>query len=384
MKQLIASLAILLLSGGLSATAESLIVTNGETLELGGSKSYDNVLISNGTIYLTNDTIITSTGDISVLSGGTVTWHYTTTNWIIATNLPYRGGSFVAKNGADAWSLSLQATSNLLCSGRIDLRGGAGQTHVGKAGKGSYGGTAYFDAAHRAEHKGGNGGDSQGGNGGQGGSLELQAGHNHINLRNAALTLSGGQGGNGGTGGTGGTGGDWSWPPPGQPQVGGQGADGGDGGASLGGDGGNGGKLVIRTKVLLTDNWSCSTSGGANGLGGQPGSEGSPGLGDNGYGFWEGSQGEEGSSYNGSLGTNGVMDVIKQAEARTQLENGQLRLGLDMTSTSATYTVECCTNLFTADWQPIGTFSGQGGATNWTSALSNSFDKAFYRIQTTY
>ena len=214
--------------------------------------------------------------------------------------------------------------------------------------------------------------------------LELQDGHNHIDLRNATLTLSGGYGGNGGTGGTGGDGGDWSWPPPNQPQVGGQGADGGDGGDSLGGPGGSGGKLVIRTEELLTGNWSCSTSGGANGLGGKPGLEGSPGLGDNGHGFWAGYEGRKGNSYNGTRGTNGTIDIIKKAEARPRFENGQLSLGLDMTSTSAIYTVECCTNLFTADWRPAGTFSGRGGATNWISALSNSSDKAFYRIQTTY
>lgn len=381
------------LLGALFAEGESLIVTNGETLEMGGTYTFDNVLISDGTVYLTNDTVITSSGDISILTNGTITWHYTTTNWstnVSIANPPGRyggyGTSVIAQNGSNAWNLALYSDETLTINGVIDLRGGAGQTHIGRAGMGSYGGSGYFTASQRAEYKGGNGGNSQGGNGGLGGILELQAGQNLINLQNSSLILSGGSGGNGGTGGTGGPGGDWSWPSG--PSSGGQGADGGDGGDSLGGNGGAGGRFVIRTVELLTDNWSCATSGGANGLGGQRGDKGPPGLGQwtDGYkgGFWPGSEGERGNSYNGISGTNGVMDVIKQAEPRPGFENGQFSLGLDMTSTSATYIVECCTNLLSADWQTVGTFNGRSGGTNWVEALSNRFDKAFYRIQTVY
>ncbi len=308
-----------------SVSAESLIITNGETLELGGSKSYDNVLISNGTIYLTNNTVITSASDIQILSGGTVTWHYTTTNWStnIYLNSSGRGGSgtsILAKNGSNAWNITLQAASNLTIIGKIDLRGGAGQTHIGNAAQGFFGGD-FRPPASRIDHTGGTGGSSYGGNGGQ---------------------------------------------------------------------------LILRTKILYTNGWTYFTDGGANGLAGGGGKGGVPGTGSWGSssvkefqifgsgGPWDGSSGANGTGYNGLSGTNGVMDVIKQAKVRPSFENGQLTLNLDMTSTSATYSVECCTNLPEADWQPIGTFSGANGATNWISPSSNHLDKAFYRIQTVY
>lgn len=391
MKTRIASLAFLLLSGVLSATAESLIVTNGETLEMGGLKSYETVLISNGTIYLTNDTIITSASDIQILSGATITWHYTTTNWstniyLDSHGLGGSGASVLAKNGSNAWNITLQAASNLTVAGTIDLRGGAGQTHMGNAAQGSFGGDFRYPAT-RETHIGGTGGSSCGGNGGQGATLFLTSSSGNMDIRNANLNLSGGDGGNSGDGGTGGEGG--STPS-------GQGANGGSGGISQGGNGGNGGQLIIRTQTLYTNSWICLMEGGTNGLTGNGGAGGLPGTGSWGSssageitifasgGSWNGNQGPSGQSYDGLSGISGTVDVIKKAEARPQFENGQISLGLDMTSTSATYIVECCTNLFTADWQAVGTFYGQGGATNWTSIPSNGSDKAFYRIQTTY
>jgi hypothetical protein len=389
MKTHIVSLTILLLSGGLSTPAESLIVTNSETLEIGGSKSYENVLISNGTIYLTNDTIITSAGDIQILSGATITWHYTTTNWALNFSPPQNnsgnGQSVHAQNGTNCWNLSLAASTNLTIHGTVDLRGGAGQTHIGYANRGT-GGAYFYDLAARTASKGGKGGSSFGGSGGHGANLFLQSSAGNIDLKNVTIILSGGSGGNGGHGSSGGRGGDWHG------SGSGQGADNGGGGDSFGGNGGAGGNLIIKTALLNTDGWNCIIQGGIQGSAGEGGYPDEPGYGyqiigsgDNTKAVaWNGSSGNYGNSYSGSIGTNGTIDVIKKAEARAQFENGQLSLGLDMTSTSATYTVECCTNLFTADWRPAGTFSGRGGATNWTSALSNRFDKAFYRIQTTY
>lgn len=388
MKTNLALLIILCFASTLSAPAESLIVTNGESLEMGGTYNFENVLISNGTIYLTNDTIITSAGDISVLSGGTITWHYAT-NWVVnfspSQNNSGNGQSVYAQTGSNSWHLSLLSTNYLTVNGTIDLRGSAGQTHVGYANRG-IGGNNFYNLSDRATSKGGKGGSSYGGTGGRGATLLLRSSAGNIDARGAEIILSGGDGGGGGHGSSGGRGGDWKG------SGSGQGADNGGGGDSFGGNGGPGGELIIRTKLFDTKDWNCVMQGGTHGNAGEGGYPDEPGYGYKIIGSgdntkvvaWDGSTGAYGNSYNGSPGTNGMMNVIKQAEARAQLENNQLQLGLDMTSTSATYIVECCTNLFTADWQEIGRFSGANGSTNWTAALSNRADKAFFRIQTAY
>jgi hypothetical protein len=382
------SLAILFIMGTLSVTAESLIVTNGESIEMDGTYNFENVLISNGTVYLTNNTTITSSGDISILSDGTITWHYTTTNWVTNIYLDSPGGSsgsgasVIARNGTNAWHLTLHSTSNLTINGTVDLRGGTGQSHVGSADQGTYGGT-FYNPEERSAHKGGNGGTSYGGHGGAGAEFFLISECGYIELTSADIILSGGNGGASGNGGAAGGGGDYD----GYPEEG-QGADGGNGGDSIGGNGGNGGSLIIRTMVMNIAGWSLTN---LPGHGGSAGSEGYPD--EPGYGYkiigektvsWNGNSGGFGSSQSGQIGMSGAMDVIKQAEARPSFENGQLRLSLDMSSTSATYIVECCTNLVTADWQTTGSFSGANGETSWSEAQSNRSNKAFYRIQTTY
>lgn len=371
----------------LTCNANSLVVTNGEILEMGGVHNFNNVLISNGTIYLTNDTVIASSGDISILSGGTITWRYTTTNWStnIYLNSNGRGGngsSVFSKNGSNAWNMTLQAASNLTINGTINLRGGAGQTHIGNAAQGVFGGD-FYNSTTRNAHKGGTGGCSYGGNGGQGATLFLKSLAGNIDARNATLILSGGDGGMGGDGGTGGEGG--STPS-------GQGADGGDGGDSFGGNGGNGGQLIIRTETLRADSWLCLQRGGIGAYAGNGGEGGFLGFGSWGMlvhlmaegGFWNGSFGASGESYNGVNGANGMLDVVKQAKPQPRFENGLLSLDLDMTSTSATYIVECCTNLLEAEWKEVDAFPGYSGEMRWADSLTNQAGKCFYRIQTIY
>lgn len=199
MKMHVSGLMIVLLFYRLSAAVESLIVTTGETLEIGGSNSYETVLISNGTIYLTNDTVITSSGDIQILSGATITWHYTTTNWSTNVYLDSPGGrsgsgaSVIANSGTNAWHLTLNSTGSLIINGTIDLRGGAGQTHIGSADQGIYGGT-FYNPAERSAHNGGDGGTSCGGHGGAGAHLFLISQAGCIRLTGANIILCGGNG----------------------------------------------------------------------------------------------------------------------------------------------------------------------------------------------
>lgn len=387
-------LTVLILLTAAFAQAEAvqpLIVAEGRTIEMGGVYHFDHILIS-GTVHLTNDTILSSASDISISSGGTITWHHTTTNWITEVHANAEE-SVIAENGSHAWNLTLHSYSNIVVNGMIDLCGGAGQTHSGRAGSGRSG-WRFTNAAERVLHNGGDGGDSVGGAGGRGGTLILDAKEHSINLRGASLVLSGGRGGNGGQAGNGGDGGHWI----GSGDA--QGADGGDGGDSIGGNGGAGGLLVIRTKKLYTDEWNCLVHGGSEGMAGQAGEWGWFGSGSWGsdsmsmYGSmyypmasggpWYGENGRSGESINGSPGADGAIDVIKEAESQMNFENGNLSIGLGMSSTAATYVVEYCTNLLSPNWQEVGVFSRVGETTRWIEPGSNRFEKAFYRILTIY